>query len=53
LENTRKRVLEVENENSNYWNKLSNFHKCLTKIGKTLGSINSKHVKFKQALEQE
>jgi len=43
----------LEIKNSNYQNELLNLHKHLTKIGKTLGSINSEWVKLKQALEQE
>ncbi len=53
LEDTRKRVLELETKNSNYWNELPNLHKHVIEIGKMLGTIDLKQAKFKQALEEE
>jgi hypothetical protein len=43
--------MEFEIENSNYQNKLLDFHKCLTEINNTLGSINLEWTKLMQALE--
>ncbi len=51
LEYTRKRVFELETKNSNYQNELPNLHKHLTKISKTLGTIDSERAKLKEALE--
>jgi hypothetical protein len=47
LEDTRKRVLELETKNSNYWNELPNLHKHVIEIGKMLGTIDLKQAKFK------
>jgi hypothetical protein len=44
----KKKVKELETENFNYQHKLLNLHKRLIKINKTLGSIDSKRVKFKE-----
>jgi len=47
LEDIRKRILEFQIENSNYWNELLDLHKRLTKIGKTIGTINLEQTKLK------
>jgi hypothetical protein len=44
----KKKVKELEIENFNYQHELLNLHKHLIKIDKTLGSIDSKWVKFKE-----
>jgi hypothetical protein len=46
-----KRVQELETENSNYQNELLEVHKWFTKIGKTLGSIDSERAMLKQIFE--
>jgi wobble nucleotide-excising tRNase len=51
LEGTKKKVMELENENSNYQNELLDLHKCLVEISNTLGSINLEQAKLKQGLE--
>lgn len=50
LEGAQKRVQELEIGNSNFWNELPKLHKQLTKIDKTLGSINLEHVVLQTTL---
>ncbi len=38
----------METKNSNFWNELIELHKWLNKIGKILGSIDSKQAMLKQ-----
>jgi hypothetical protein len=38
----------LETKNSNFWNELIELHKWLNKIGKILGSIDSKQAMLKQ-----
>jgi len=44
----KKKVHELETENSNYRNELPYFHKQFIEISKTLGSIDLQHVKLKE-----
>ncbi len=48
-----KKVPQLETKNSNYQNELLDLHKHIIKIGKMLGSIDSKQAKLKQAFEQK
>ncbi len=53
MESIKKKVKELETKNSNFRNELIELHKWLTKIGKILGSVDSKQAMLKHFFWKE